>query len=155
MKRKKTNLHTNPSQKPKQTVATVIQQNPPKKNNPNSKLLIQHRHRHPSQHPIQHHQLMIKIISPKMKKHPPKERAHSIKSLPSQSYHDRGKSSFARKRRTKTKQNYPSRIASPSLKHKPQQGCAGQNNNNNFYIFFLKTMNEQLTLQKDCSRKRF
>jgi hypothetical protein len=135
MKRKKKNLHTNPSQKPKQTLATVIQQNP-QKTNPNSKLLIQHRHRHPSQHPIQHHQLMIKIISPKMKKRPPKERAHSIKSLPSQSYHDRGKSSFAKKRRTKTKQNYPSRIASPSLKHKRQQGCAGQKNNNNFHIFF-------------------
>jgi hypothetical protein len=40
---------------------------------------------------------MIKIISHKMKKHPPKERAHSIKSLPSQSYHDRRKSSFAEK----------------------------------------------------------
>ncbi len=78
---------------------------PPKKDNPNSKLLIQHHHHHPSQHPIQHHQLMIKIISPKMKKRPPKERAHSIKSLPSQSYHDRGKSSFAKKRRTKTEQN--------------------------------------------------
>jgi hypothetical protein len=61
-----------------------------------------------------------------MKKHPPKERAHSIKSLPSQSYHDRGKSSFAKKRRTKTKQNYPSRIASPSLSTNHNKGVRGK-----------------------------